>query len=513
MKTALPRRAAVLVLACALLPPTAAMARRAGTPLLTERFTEATADARFQGYGSACLTGAARVPVVPIGDHPLHGCPTVQNGPVPPGSGAPYGYLQLTDASHDQAGAVLFDTPLPAADGLDITFEQWQYGSTTPSPIGPGMQHADGISFFLTDGTAELTAPGAFGGSLGYAQKRPDDNPALPIIHGVNKGYLGIGLDVLGNYFGDWEQRGHGCTTRSPSGTAFYIPAPGQNMVTVRGPGNGDTGYCWLDATTSNKTTTGPWPSTLPGQLVGTLQTMPPNVTPQQAQMLLEPSKRTVHVVVTPGPNPHVTVSIDFQNGAGMQQVLDFDAPGPVPDTYKFGFGASTGLFTDVHLIRNVVISTFRPMAKISLRKSVVKPVPGKAGETLHYRFVVTNTGDQALNTIAIADSIASGLTCPPGTLQPGASVTCTGEYVLTAQDVARGKVTNTATATGRRTDNEMEVVSEPDSVTVHLPKIPPPPTPKPPHKHRHHHHKHHHPGEKRPLPPRDACRGAEREC
>ncbi|MFD0850623.1 hypothetical protein ACFQ07_00005, partial [Actinomadura adrarensis] len=65
-------------------------------------------------------------------------------GPVPPGSAAPFGYLQLTNAANDQAGAALFNSPIRATDGLDVTFEQWQYGSTTP------QTPADGISFFLT---------------------------------------------------------------------------------------------------------------------------------------------------------------------------------------------------------------------------------------------------------------------------------------------------------------------------------------------------------------------------
>jgi hypothetical protein len=146
-----------------------------------------------------------------------------------------------------------------------VTFEQWQYGNN------PAFPPADGISFFLTDGAAELTRPGAFGGSLGYAQKLPDDDPANPFLPGVDNGYLGTGLDVLGNYFGDWEHRGYGRVPLSPAGTIFRVPAPGPNMVTVRGPGDGTVGYCWLTATTSNFTTTPPWPSTLPGQLQGTL--------------------------------------------------------------------------------------------------------------------------------------------------------------------------------------------------------------------------------------------------
>ena len=56
---------------------------------------------------------------------------------------------------------------------------------------------ADGISFFLIDGTATPTKAGGFGGSLGYAQ---NTSPPAPTIPGIVGGYLGVGLDEFGNY-------------------------------------------------------------------------------------------------------------------------------------------------------------------------------------------------------------------------------------------------------------------------------------------------------------------------
>lgn len=189
---------------------------------------------------------------------------------------------------------------------MSLTFGVWQYGSTTPATP------ADGVSFFLVNGDQELAEPGAFGGSLGYAQKLPDDNPTHQFHSGVAGGYLGVGLDVLGNYFGDWEQRGNGCPSRSPAGTHFRVPAPGPNMVTVRGPGQGVEGYCFLTATTTNFTGTGPWPSTLPGDLHGSMTELPAHATAAEAEAALEPSRRRVNVRLTPGPHPVLTVSVDF---------------------------------------------------------------------------------------------------------------------------------------------------------------------------------------------------------
>jgi Bacterial lectin len=212
------------------------------------------------------------------GTHPLTGCRSGATGPVPPNDAAPHGYLRLTDASNDQSAAVLYNRALPANQGLVTTFDQWQYGGTANPP-------ADGISFFLIDGSASLTAPGAFGGSLGYAQKLPNDDPNAHFLPGVDHGYLGVGLDLLGNYFGDWEHRGNGCAGRSPAGTVFRVPAPGTNMGGPARPGHETEGYCFLTATTNNFTTTGPWPSSLPGQLHG--PTAPPAraTTPSPARM------------------------------------------------------------------------------------------------------------------------------------------------------------------------------------------------------------------------------------
>ncbi|MGW1432837.1 hypothetical protein ACWD6K_29970 [Streptomyces sp. NPDC002431] len=190
------------------LPAQSATAQPSGVPLVNETFTGATADPEFEGFGPACLTGAPEAPAPGPGTHPLTGCPAGATGPVPPDNAAPHGYLRLTDASQDQSAAVLYNHALPANQGLVTSFDQWQYGATTNPP-------ADGISFFLIDGAASLTAPGAFGGSLGYAQKLPDNDPSQPFLPGVNHGYLGVGLDVLGNYFGDWERRGTGCANRS----------------------------------------------------------------------------------------------------------------------------------------------------------------------------------------------------------------------------------------------------------------------------------------------------------
>ncbi|WP_151772276.1 DUF7507 domain-containing protein [Streptomyces abyssomicinicus] len=438
-----------------------AQAQPAGVPLVDETFTGAAADSEFLGYGPACLTGAPEAPTPPTGPHPLTGCPPGGAGPLPPNNAAPHGYLRLTTADNDQSAAVLYDHALPANQGVVVTFDQWQYGSTT-------ARSADGISFFLIDGAAELTAPGAFGGSLGYAQKLPDNNPANEFLPGVDHGYLGVGLDVLGNFFGDWEHRGNGCETRSPAGTPIRESEP--NKVTLRGPGDGTEGYCFLTSTAENlNSPTGPWPSTLPGQLHGPTTAIPPNATPQEAEALLEESRRTVQVEVSPGPNPTVTVRIDFRDGRGFQQVLSTPAPQPVPASYKFGLAASTGLWTDVHLIRNVTVHPAAELPRLNLVKQVARepevPLPLVPGQQVPYQYVVTNSGNTPLTDVAVRDDRVPEITCPRATLAVGASMTCTGTYAVTAADATAGRVHNVAGASGR--SNGTEVDAPPAEMTL----------------------------------------------
>ncbi|MEU7021489.1 hypothetical protein ABZ990_12625 [Streptomyces sp. NPDC046203] len=438
--------------------------RAGGSPLLNETFTGTEAP-EFTGVGPACLTGAPTAGAPPSSGHPLGGCMVTAVGPVPPNNAAPDGFLRLTDASHFQSAAVLYNHAIPAGHGLDVSFDQYQYGSTTP------VRPADGISFFLVDGAASLTHPGAFGGSLGYAQLREGNNPSLPMQPGVDHGYLGVGLDVYGNYFGDGEARGNGCAQRSPTFEAWPPPAP--NMITLRGPGNGGIGYCFMTATTNNTTTTPPWPSTLPGELQGPTTEIPAGSTPAEAAAILEADRRRINVHITAGANPQLTVSVDFNDGNGPQQVLSTPAPLPLPLTYKFGFASSTGANTDVHLIRNVVVTSAEELPELNLVKQARLPLPGDlgVGSQVPYDFVVTNSGTTPINDLVVTDPKVSPVVCPTTDLAVGQTITCSGTYTVTAADVAAGAILNTAIASG--TSDGEPVESPPSSERVPLQRPP----------------------------------------
>jgi len=72
-------------------------------------------------------------------------------------------------------------------------------------------------------------------------------------------------------------------------------------------------------------------------------------------------------------------------------------------------------------------------------------------GDTVEFRFTVTNTGARTLTSIVITDPLLGGtIECDIAELAPGAAADCGPvAYVLTSADVAKGKVVNVATVSG----------------------------------------------------------------
>ncbi len=151
------------------------------------------------------------------------------------------------------------------------------------------------------------------------------------------------------------------------------------------------------------------------------------------------------------------------------------------------GTGASITLpFPATIAVSPNVVCTFTnaPLKPgITLRKSVAEKTL-TVGETLHYSFLVTNTGNVRLAPVTVNDTEFTGhgarpvVTCPGlvvalasagsvGALAPGASVTCTATYTVTQADVDAGSVHNTATASGK-TPASQPITSAPSSATVH---------------------------------------------
>lgn len=128
------------------------------------------------------------------------------------------GFLRLTEKTGNNAKAATAPGFFPAAGNyISVEFKHYAYN-------GSG---ADGIAVTLSDYTVPAV-PGAFGGSLGYAQKT-----AGGTVPGFAGGWIGIAVDEYGNYSNPTEGR--------VGGVGFIADA-----VAVRGSGSGTSGYPYL---------------------------------------------------------------------------------------------------------------------------------------------------------------------------------------------------------------------------------------------------------------------------
>ncbi len=403
-----------------------------GSAVVSETFAGGVVpDSAWTALQDACLTGAPAGSTPPDGAAKIPSCSARQQGPVP-SIGTQPGYLQLTDNALLREGSILYDRPIPATSGASITFEQYQYG-------GSG---ADGIGFFLVDGSTDLSETGGRGGSLGYA----------PFVNepGVTGGYLGIGLDAYGNYYNDAEGRGVGCPAGQRSPSSWSGPAA-PNVITVRGPGDGSSGYCWLGATIPRPSPSPYAPGTTLNGGVGTLRAA-----------AIGSAKRVVNIQVDPADqsDPRVIVRVKYSDTTGWVDEMNIPLPAGGPTTYKLGLSASTGYSTDVHLIRAVTVTTIRPLANLQLEKQVDRsngPLPGviTAGTSIPYVYTVTNAGTSQVSNLTILDDrIAStDIDCERTVLDPApaptSTTTCTATNRVNSNDVQAGAIVNTAHAEG----------------------------------------------------------------
>lgn len=217
--------------------------------------------------------------------------------------GAGAGWLRLTSPSTNQIGSAIYNTPFSSSDGLQVTFTYATYGGTG----------ADGMAFYLIDGSTATPVQGAKGAGLGYSTEIG--------MTGVNNGYLGVGFDEFGGFAG------------SNAGTCVHTGCNSPlvpNVIAVRGSGNGSSGF---------------------------------DLYFKQAVSSIVASRaenRRVRITVTPAPASALTVELD--SGSGFVKVVDNLAvssiPGQaaMPPTLKLGFSASTGGSTNQHEIRDLVM-------------------------------------------------------------------------------------------------------------------------------------------------------------
>ncbi|CAM3626591.1 gliding motility-associated C-terminal domain-containing protein [Flavobacterium chungbukense] len=224
------------------------------------------------------------------------------------------GYLRLTNRQGSQKGIVYSDMySFPSAYGMTITFEYYTHS-------GNG---ADGIAFILFDATASPVAAGAFGGSLGYAQRNSET--------GFSKGYLGIGIDEYGNFSANNEGKSGG----APGGV---LPS----NVTLRGAGTGTSGYPHL---ISVKTTDLASSFNVAGGDRGATDNS-------------KSGFRKMEVVLKPRADGGFFIDVYLTHGSVRELIINnYEYKTLAPSNLKFAISSSTGGSNNFHEIRNLNIT------------------------------------------------------------------------------------------------------------------------------------------------------------
>jgi len=377
----------------------ATIAFAAETPIVSESFTNATTTSSDwalpgapTGANVACLTASANAAQTPI---PGCALPT----PDPNGSGA----LRLTNAANDKEGGVAFTQTLPTTKGLDVTFNSHQYG-------GSG---ADGIGFFLAATNPTSPAPpstvGSPGGDLGYSSGTGTT--------GLADGYLGIGLDVYGNYTNS-NFDGTGCTDPSWVGAARVVPG----QVTVRGPGNGTTGYCPLSSTAATDSGAR---QALDGGRSGTRasSTVPVEIAINASSSSLTTTSGLVvpagdyAVAFTPIGGSEVRfvgalpTTSNGEIPSGTIPAAWINTTTGLPYQLTMGWVGSTGGATDIHEITDAVANTLSGKLPGLAASLSAQAAPTQATSTYVLRVSTTPAGGPETQSIVVTDSFPSSVT------------------------------------------------------------------------------------------------------
>ncbi|MBI5161842.1 MAG: DUF11 domain-containing protein, partial [Micrococcales bacterium] len=138
---------------------------------------------------------------------------------------------------------------------------------------------------------------------------------------------------------------------------------------------------------------------------------------------------------------------------------------------------ASTGVAQVSATASAGVTVTARPDMAVTKTGTVVGS--GGVGDTIAYRFSITNTGNVTLSLVDLVDAL-QGVTMPvitwpgqTGILAPGERATATAGYTITQADVDRGSVGNTATASGKPPVGDTIFRSSPLNTTTVAPAAP----------------------------------------
>ena len=367
------------------------------TSTSNDDFTQASDANSWQTFDGACLTagdGTGSIPAcrglpyyggqIQIGGANgfLGNTSSPSSGYTQTGDPIGQGALRFTNW-YNQAGSIISSgTPFPTGTGIQVVFKTVTYDGDRGGAGGDG---ADGMAFFLMDGSLPPYDTGAFGGSLGYTCANNNNDNTLRAdgtvrgYDGLVGGYIGLGIDEYGNFLNPGDNtasgpgyqpgriglRGAGSISFGWLNTNFPLlypsiltTTPDGGTVTAARRAVHDTcrtGFLWdysnpaapvqtLIPVTDYAPVGAPviLNNILPGQLIAA----------EGASTRGAANPITYSLKITQ--NGILSLAISY-NGGSYQPVItkqDITASnGPLPATFRFGFTGSTGGARNVHEI------------------------------------------------------------------------------------------------------------------------------------------------------------------
>ena len=388
------------------------VAAATGSTLFVQSFANNTVNSTYpvsvpaspSGTNSACLTASGN-----SSSGVLLSCPSNNDAQ---GSGN----LRLTAASTGEEGGVFAATSVPTSQGIDATFNTYQYGGSA----------ADGIAFVLAAvNPADPLSPatiGQSGGSLGYS--------ANSTSSGLSDAYMGIGLDVYGN-FSNSTYQGSGCTNPA------YITnkqVPGQ--VVVRGPGNATVGYCAINSTATSKSSPALTlrATTRAASVVPVEVAINPTSTSFTTASGIAVAAGTYKVVFTPVGGSATTLSGTLPTvSSGLYPSSSWTTSSGIPKQLAFGWVGSTGAVTDFHEVGAVNVVSFNPVPQLAVTQTSYSAASPALGAPVTYTVnpSISSSGTSESSPVSVSMTLPTGVT-PVGAYGSGWTCSAPSGQVIT---------------------------------------------------------------------------------
>jgi type IV pilus assembly protein PilY1 len=189
-------------------------------------------DSRSDAYNGEALVGGVNGTITSSSPDPVNnGALRFTNGCISSGCGS---------GGYNQFGEIVSGSTFGSAAGVQVTFKTVTYRGNSG---GSGSDGADGITFFLMDGSVAPNV-GSYGGSLAYTCSMTNNKYGY---NGMIGGYIGLGIDEYGNFLngtsntlGETVNYFNGPDNTASGGT--YQP----NRIGMRGAGS--INWTWLNA-------------------------------------------------------------------------------------------------------------------------------------------------------------------------------------------------------------------------------------------------------------------------